>query len=269
MASPQVEDGFTRIANELLEQLVLRVRGQKLTVVLFIIRETYGRGVKARHFSLDCLEEGTGIDRGDVSRAVRELLNLKILGKSQPENIGKFPTKKSEEIGLQKDYERWGIPKFGEIPTNQVGEIPTNSAVVRTSFVGVVGPSKKKERKKGPPIGPPKRILTDAPEAIEITEAMRAWFRKSFGEVPSREVLSQTQLFLDHHRAQGSRFRDWTAAWRKWMRNWRTEFGKRVPEIQSNGRPRTGTLLDNPEGVRKIDPITQEPIPWPNQNSDL
>jgi len=41
MANPQIEDGYTRIANEILENLIaFDLSGQEVRVALFVIRKT-------------------------------------------------------------------------------------------------------------------------------------------------------------------------------------------------------------------------------------
>jgi hypothetical protein len=45
---------------------------------------------------------------------------------------------------------------------------------------------------------------------------MRSWAQE---HVPGVNVERETEQFLDYHRAKGTVFKDWTAAWRKWMRN--------------------------------------------------
>lgn len=57
---------------------------------------------------------------------------------------------------------------------------------------------------------------TPAPERMEITLSMRQWARDNGITV---DLVMETAQFLDHHTAKGSTFRDWTAAWRTWMRN--------------------------------------------------
>jgi hypothetical protein len=58
--------------------------------------------------------------------------------------------------------------------------------------------------------------LTPAPDRLEITEGMAAWASNEHGL--SRKVVEfQTARFLDHHRARGNTFKDWTAAWRTWI----------------------------------------------------
>lgn len=49
-----------------------------------------------------------------------------------------------------------------------------------------------------------------------ITDKMRMWAAE---KVPSVDIETETAGFLDHHTARGTRFKDWEAAWRQWMRN--------------------------------------------------
>lgn len=62
-----------------------------------------------------------------------------------------------------------------------------------------------------------KKPATRAPDSFEITEPMWAWAQEQ-GVVHER-IETETAKFLDHHKANGSAFIDWPAAWRKWMRN--------------------------------------------------
>lgn len=57
---------------------------------------------------------------------------------------------------------------------------------------------------------------TPPPAQFEVTPELRSW---ALDAVPELDIGIETEKFLDHHRAAGSLFRDWNAAWRKWMRN--------------------------------------------------
>jgi Helix-turn-helix domain len=57
---------------------------------------------------------------------------------------------------------------------------------------------------------------SSSPESFPITEAMCAWAQE---HLPGVNVDRETDQLLDYHRAKGSVFKDWTAAWRTWMRN--------------------------------------------------
>ena len=62
-----------------------------------------------------------------------------------------------------------------------------------------------------------KKPATRAPDSFEITEPMWGWAQEQ--GVAHERIETETAKFLDHHKAKGSLFSDWPAAWRKWMRN--------------------------------------------------
>lgn len=59
--------------------------------------------------------------------------------------------------------------------------------------------------------------LSSTPESFEVTEALYGWAFEKFG-FGRGEVDSETEKFLDFHRARGSKMLDWVAAWRTWFR---------------------------------------------------
>ena len=74
-----------------------------------------------------------------------------------------------------------------------------------------------------------------------VTPAMEKWAR-SHGFACDLEA--QTALFLDHHRAKGSLFADWQAAWRNWIRHVDVFAAQRAgPALSSPARP--FSLLDD------------------------
>ena len=74
----------------------------------------------------------------------------------------------------------------------------------------------EEEQKTSSSVGRARRA-TQAPDIFPITDAMKAWGRQHAPLVSDPE--GETRQFLDHHRAKGSVFKDWTAAWRTWMGN--------------------------------------------------
>ncbi len=102
--SPQVGDGFTPIANELLEAIIrfnFSKRQQK--IVFAVIRKTYGFGKKRDDISLAQMHKMTGIAKGHCSLTVTELVTLGVLLKSE----GKY----GYLIELNKNYYDWGLLK--------------------------------------------------------------------------------------------------------------------------------------------------------------
>lgn len=65
--------------------------------------------------------------------------------------------------------------------------------------------SKKKERYRA----------TSLPPEFALTDEMKAWAKD---HCPDVDLQAETAHFIDHHTAKGSTFKDWTAAWRTWMR---------------------------------------------------
>lgn len=66
---------------------------------------------------------------------------------------------------------------------------------------------------------------TRLPQDFVVSPAMRAWAERI---QPPVDVDGATEQFCDHHRAKGSTFADWVAAWRTWVRNearWRARGG--------------------------------------------
>lgn len=96
MASPQLENGHTRIANELMEQLMkLYLAPNQWQVIVCIIRKTYGFHKKIDYITNSQICEGTGLVKSTVSRAVTVLKQRNII------------TRNGKHIGLQKDWEQW------------------------------------------------------------------------------------------------------------------------------------------------------------------
>jgi Helix-turn-helix domain len=85
----------------------------------------------------------------------------------------------------------------------------------RTPPVRNGGDSPYIEQPKEPPLGRAARATT-VPSSFTVTPQMRDWAKE---HVPRLDLKTETENFLDHHRAKGTTFKDWTAAWRTWMRN--------------------------------------------------
>jgi phage replication O-like protein O len=80
MASPQPEDGYTRIANELQEALCrTRIPGEARQVLDVIFRHTYGWNRKAAYISLGMFASATGLKKPAVLRALHTLSDMRII----------------------------------------------------------------------------------------------------------------------------------------------------------------------------------------------
>jgi phage replication O-like protein O len=120
MSRPQLEDGYVRIANELLEAIIRApLSKRELMIVLAVVRKTYGYGKKTDDISLSQLAQMTGVDRSNVSRAINDLAAAGVLSKRQ----GRY----GQVLGLDKNYQKWAVAKSATRCQND------NRAVAKTT----------------------------------------------------------------------------------------------------------------------------------------
>jgi len=102
MAKPQLEDGYTRISNEILEHLCkINKSAYQSRVLEYIWRKTYGYNKKNDWISISQIVEGTGLKKSHVSRTKKELLDRNLV------------TCIGNKIAFQKDWTMWQeLPKL-------------------------------------------------------------------------------------------------------------------------------------------------------------
>lgn len=73
--TPQLEDGYTPIANEILDNLCkINLTAYQARIIWYIFRKTYGYHKKEDWVSVSQIVEATGLKQSHVSRAKKELL---------------------------------------------------------------------------------------------------------------------------------------------------------------------------------------------------
>lgn len=102
MASPQIKDGYTKIANELLEALYqFNATGSQFRVMLFLIRNIYGYGKTSRCIATSKIINGTGMNKSQCIRTLNELKVANMITGRLEE------TKKGITYRIQKNYKTW------------------------------------------------------------------------------------------------------------------------------------------------------------------
>ncbi len=102
MASPQVENGYAPISQELLQALArARLKATTRAVVDCIVSMTYGWHRKTAPIALDFFVDWTGYPKITIRRSLRELFDRKMI---------KVWNGKPASYAIQKDYDRW-IPE--------------------------------------------------------------------------------------------------------------------------------------------------------------
>ncbi len=115
MAKPQLEDGHTQIANEILEKLAkVSLSPNQWQVLIVILRKTYGFHKKVDYIANFQIGEATGLGKTVVSRCLKGLAGMNII------------IRNGKHIGFQKDWEKWQrLAKLLTIDT-KLAEQPTN-----------------------------------------------------------------------------------------------------------------------------------------------
>ena len=100
MADVQIENGYTMIANELLEQFgKLKLSGSQWNILMVAIRQSYGYHRKECDITNQYIAEATGLHKCNVSRELSCLESMGIIRVKK--NYGK------RSLSLNKNYEQW------------------------------------------------------------------------------------------------------------------------------------------------------------------
>ncbi|MBW1854926.1 MAG: replication protein [Deltaproteobacteria bacterium] len=108
MANPQLEDGYTRVANDLIEGGFARTNfsAYESRVLWVLLRKTYGWQKKEDKISVSQFVEKTGIKRRHVQRTVDKLEGRNIIIRDKETYTHTY--------SLQKDYEQWDRSEIGK-----------------------------------------------------------------------------------------------------------------------------------------------------------
>ncbi|HZK34203.1 MAG TPA: replication protein [Bacillota bacterium] len=153
MASPQVENGFTRIANELLDKLAeTKVNGTQFRILMVVFRYTYGFQRKEHELSETFIANATSIHKQQVKRELKALIDRRII------NVIKQATfTEPRTISFNKNYKQWkGMQVSKTIPGNQTDTI-TGSGLDTSTGSGLDTQKRKSLKKVSKEIYIPKK----------------------------------------------------------------------------------------------------------------
>ena len=106
MANPQVENGYTRICNELLGAIYSKINKlEYLKIILFVIRITYGFNRKLAKSNYKSFSTTTNIAKDYMEILLSELYLRKIINLQQL-------NKDYFWVGLNKNYEEWHLEEI-------------------------------------------------------------------------------------------------------------------------------------------------------------
>jgi len=118
MANPQKENGYTPIANELLEALgKTRISGEARQMLDIILRKTYGWNKSTDPISTTQFTAYTGLTRRSIYKARRKLREMNIITVSQK------GARHTLSYSIQKDYDNWVLSPKKEVSPKKVTRV--------------------------------------------------------------------------------------------------------------------------------------------------
>jgi phage replication O-like protein O len=161
MANPQIKNGYTRIANELLEALCrINLSAYENRVIRTIERKTFGFGKKEDRISIRQLANITDLDFRHAHRALTSLVRRNIVKMlSEPG--------KTSIIGIQKNYELWDKPTIAYSGDTLIGDTSTDVPTVTYSGIGTVTSTDDNKRKKKPLKKNPEKISAEISSLLQ------------------------------------------------------------------------------------------------------
>ena len=100
--SPQIENGYTQIANELMDAIIrIRIPGEARQCLDFIIRKTYGWHKKSDAISLSQFVSATGLSKAHICRMLNKLVMMNLITKK-----GKTITQLGNEHGEVYEFNK-------------------------------------------------------------------------------------------------------------------------------------------------------------------
>lgn len=197
--NPQVEDGFTRLANELFDAVLrapFTLAQQK--VLLAVVRLTYGYNRREDAISFGQVARATGLERRSVIRAMTQLLTADVLTR-KPVGAGH-----ASVWGVQKRYQLWCVTGDPPVTTSTSdssvtgdlsGTTSGDTSVTTTSDSPVTHQRQKDNKDRGKESArPDRRPPTHIPSAVtvyrEVTHLnpQKSWYGRlaeTVGEDPA------------------------------------------------------------------------------------
>ena len=97
---PEIDDGHTKIANELLDAIISRdFSKRQLKIIFFIIRKTYGWNKSEDDISRSQMSDETGLKNPHITTTIQELLELNVIIVGS----GKY----AKRYKINKYYDTW------------------------------------------------------------------------------------------------------------------------------------------------------------------
>lgn len=226
MADVQKENGYTAIANDLLEALYrFGLTRNEYKVMFCVIRHTYGYNKKEHSMSLTFIANDTGISKTQVYEAISRL-NVKNLLFVSPAK-GVHP----QVLSVQKDPDKWvSVPDSGTVPESGTVPKKRNTTVPETGTLSVpeTGTKErqyintdKRQRDSGadnphtPPTPKPVRHKHGEYKHVLLTDEQ---YNKLLSDYGSEKLDAYIRKVDEYCEQTGKKYKNYLLTIRNWIR---------------------------------------------------
>jgi phage replication O-like protein O len=202
LESPQLENGFIKIANELWDALCrTRIPGEERQVLDVIFRKTYGFNKKSDSIPLSQFEAATGLTRNNVCASIKQLEQKGFI--SLNKETGKVTTYR-----INKNYSQW-------LPVSKKRRLNKESLQKENLPVSKKRHSKDITKDNNHLVPDFEFFYLEYPRKKNRGQAEKAWLKLK----PSQELLQEMLAALEWQRVQpdwvkdGGQYIPYPASW--------------------------------------------------------
>ncbi|MEH5293304.1 replication protein [Escherichia coli] len=240
-----LDDGYTRFANELLEAIASAdLTARQLKVMLAYVRKTYGFNKKTDRIADEQIAQLTGLSRQNVNKAKKELISMNCLFMD------------GNQIGVNREVSAWLFSKCLQV-SNFVSKLETkNVSKLETLNVSKLETHKRhslktKENINKPPISPKKvsqkfdPLETELPDWLSA-ETWLSWvtYRKEIGKsIKSKQSVTQAINVLSRSLEKG--YTPEEIINQSIASGWQGIFEPKTPKGKSQPRPQHRAMQEN------------------------
>ncbi|ELI3519144.1 replication protein [Salmonella enterica] len=240
-----IDDGYTRFANELLEAIASAdLTARQLKVMLAYVRKTYGFNKKTDRIADEQIAQLTGLSRQNVNKAKKELISMNCLFMD------------GNQIGVNSEVSAWQFSKCLQV-SNFVSKLETKSvSKLETLNVSKLETHKRhslktKENINKPPISPKKvsqkfdPLETELPDWLSA-ETWLSWvtYRKEIGKsIKSKQSVTQAINVLCRSLEKG--YTPEEIINQSIASGWQGIFEPKTPKGKSQPRPQHRAMQEN------------------------
>lgn len=177
--NPQKENGYTPIANELLEQIIsFDFSKRHLLVIMAIARMTYGYSKKTDALSGWQIAKLTKLDRSSVSKTINELFKLNVITKLDTGRVSHGVL--VNELAINKLYKEWiTVDKTSTVYKSSTVDKTSTVTVDKTSTQPLIKHPTHKAIKTNKTSIAKNTNKTSLPDGFSISERVKAWAEKN------------------------------------------------------------------------------------------